>query len=102
MGAAAWCSTFQCSAFRVASEGKWLVSGGQWSDKSKTGINTELAENTPNRSRQGRDLRSGQAPFTETEPEEASNRLERENREGSWLAKLFLLPCFSDEECGMP
>src|SRR5881296_1078220 len=76
LSAAAYCSTFQCSVFRVASEGKWAVIRGQWSVKTKTGINAEVAENTP--------TRSGQAPFAETKPEEASNRFMGETAE-SWL-----------------
>src|SRR5258707_2598879 len=39
--AAACCAIFQCSAFRVALVGKWVVICGQWSVKRKTGINAE-------------------------------------------------------------
>src|SRR4030081_2200331 len=73
VGAAACCAIFQCSAFRVALVGKWVVISGQGSVKRKTGINAEVAES---------------AEFTETEPEEASKRLQRGSREESWLVML--------------
>src|SRR6266436_8277635 len=45
MGAAACRAIFQCSAFRAASEGKWVVISEQWSVRTKTGITAEVAEN---------------------------------------------------------
>src|SRR6266567_3399529 len=38
-------TTFQCSVFRAASEGKWVVISEQWSVRTKTGITAEVAEN---------------------------------------------------------
>src|ERR1700687_5422150 len=66
VGAAACCAIFQCSLFRGASEGKWVVISGKWSVKRKTGINAEVAEDTE---------------FTETEPKAASKRLQLGSRE---------------------
>src|SRR6267378_2509528 len=66
VSAAACCAIFQCSAFRVAPVGKWVVISGQWSVKRKTGINVEVAEDTE---------------FTEAEPKAASKRLRPESRE---------------------
>src|SRR5882672_7482675 len=60
VGAAACCAIFQCSAFRGAPEGKWVVSSGWWSVGTKMGINTEVAEN---------------AEFTEADGEAASIRI---------------------------
>src|SRR6266446_7999460 len=45
IGTAACRAIFQCRAFRVVSEEKWVVISEQWSVRTKTEITAEVAEN---------------------------------------------------------